>query len=93
MMACHRDVLDALIPTLPLCHASESWAFWPLFDTAIVPMGQTLAYVSEDWGFSYKAREADFTIWMDPRVIATHLKEVGINMNNMAAMHAAITQQ
>lgn len=51
--AVHRKVLDAMIPTLPLCHANESWAFWPMFDFKVIEDAEAGGYsrLSEDYFF------------------------------------------
>lgn len=93
-MAVHRRVLDALIPTLPLCHAAEPWSFYPLFQPAIVEDAAAGGYswLSEDWGFSEMARQAGFRVWLDPQTKLTHMGAGGISVSNMAAMHAALKQ-
>lgn len=90
-MAVHRRVIDALVTALPLCHADQSWSFYPLFQTMLLP--HPLAgheWISEDWGFCHTARAAGFTVWLDPQTRLTHMGSAGISVANMAAMHAAI---
>lgn len=87
-LACHRDVIDALAPTLPLCHADESWAFRYYFQPMVAPLisqsGQdVLAALSEDWSLCLRARELGFTIWMDPTIRLSHLKQIPITVANM----------
>lgn len=92
-MAVSRRVIDALVPTLPLCHADQPWAFWPLFMPMCAPMqspqGPTTAYLSEDWAFCHRAREAGFTVWVDPTIRIGHLKGFEIDVTNMRAFEAA----
>lgn len=73
-LAVHRSVIDAMIPTLPICHADQSYAFWPFFDTQIVtlPNGNS-EYLSEDWDFCLKARDLGFSVYIDPSIRLGHL--------------------
>lgn len=89
-MAIHRDVVDALMPTMPWVHEDQPWCFKPLFETMVFPMGNTHALISEDWAFSQRAREQGFRIWLDPRVRPIHLKPVEISVNNYIEMAEAI---
>lgn len=87
-MACHRDVVDALAATLPLCHADEPWAFRYYFQPMVAPLISTsgqevLAALSEDWSLCLRARQLGFTIWMDPTVRLGHLKQIPISVANM----------
>lgn len=91
-MACHRDVIDALVPTMPLCHGNQPWAFWPLFLPLVIedaPSGGH-NYLSEDWAFSERARQAGFTVWLDPTVKLGHLAVVPINVSNMSLVYGAL---
>lgn len=89
-MAVHRRVLDALIPTLPLCHADKRWAYWPMFHCMLAPMGKTLAELSEDWSFCKRARDAGFKVWVDPTIKLGHIKEIELGIMNMCEVHEAI---
>jgi hypothetical protein len=91
-MAVHRRVLDKLIPTLPLCHANQPWAFWPLFDFRVVPDAGSggFNHLSEDYNFCELAREHGFKVWLDPTVKLRHLGLVPISVSNMAAISEAI---
>ena len=89
-MAFHRDVVDALMGSMDWVHEDQAWAFKPIFETMVVPMGQTHALISEDWAISQRARDLGFTIWLDPRVRPIHQKSVEISVNNMDLMAEAI---
>jgi hypothetical protein len=93
-MACHRRVVDALVMTLPLCHAPETWSFHPLFSamTAQDADADLSVYLSEDYGFSQLARQLGFLVWLDPQTKLQHRAEVGISVQNMAAVQTAIQQ-
>jgi hypothetical protein len=97
-LACHRDVIDALKPTLPLCHPEQFWGFRPYFLPMVADMdiGNGLnvpAYLSEDWSFCLRARRAGFSVWLDPAITLNHLKNVEVNVKNMEAIHAAIQRR
>lgn len=89
-MAVHRDVLDAMIPTLTLCHANQPWALWPMFDFQVVPdpMAGGHNWLSEDWWFCERARQLGFKVWLDPSVALTHWGHVPVTVRNMDAVHA-----
>ena len=91
-MAVHRRVIDALVADLPLCHAVESWAFYPLFQTMVIENERAGGYewLSEDYGFSHLARAAGFRVWLDRQTKLTHHGNVGISLANMQQMHDAI---
>jgi hypothetical protein len=90
--AVHRRVLDALIPTLPLCFAGLHGAFWPIFDFMIVedPEAGGISQLSEDWGLCYRARELGFKVWLDRSIFLQHLGEVSVSLLNMAAIKSAV---
>lgn len=94
-LACHRDVIDALAPTLELTHPDQEWAFRPYFMPFVAPMraasGEMVpAYLSEDWAFVLRARQAGFKIWLEPTVRLSHLKEIPISVANMGVVHGII---
>ncbi|MGD9889695.1 MAG: methyltransferase domain-containing protein [Dehalococcoidia bacterium] len=86
-MAVHRDVIAALIEDFPLCHETETWAFWPIFDCLIAerdaPWGVTYEYLSEDWAFCRRARDKGFGVWLDPSVALTHYGSKGYTVATM----------
>lgn len=89
-LAVHRRVLDTLIPTLPLCHGNQPWAFWPLFDFKTIEDEAAGGhnYLSEDWNFCQMALDAGFKVWLDPSIRLKHLGLVPITVANMEAVHA-----
>jgi SAM-dependent methyltransferase len=91
-MAVHRRVIDALVASLPLCHANQPWGFYPLFQARVVSneAAGVHEWLSEDWGFCQAARDHGFRCWLDPRTILTHLGGAGVSVRNMAALHAAL---
>lgn len=91
-MAIHRDVLDAMIPGLPLCHANQPWALWPLFDFNVVPdkAAGGFNWLSEDWEFCRRARELGFSTWLDRRVILLHYGTIPWTVLNMTRVRQAV---
>lgn len=89
-VAVHRDVLDKIIPTLPLCHAMTPFAFWPLFafENSQDSEGDW-EHLSEDYFFSKLAREHGFSTWLDRSIFLGHLGTVEIGVRNMREIHAA----
>ncbi|HSW94544.1 MAG TPA: hypothetical protein VLI88_00120, partial [Patescibacteria group bacterium] len=94
-MAVHRDVIAALVETMPLCHANHVWSFWPMFQP--YPVEDLFAggwnYLSEDWAFCERVRAAGFTIWLDPSVRLGHQSLVEVTVQNMHAVSAALTSR
>jgi hypothetical protein len=92
-MAVHRRVLDAMVPTLPVCHGNSVNAFWPLFDFSVVEdeLAGGYAYLTEDYTFCNRARNLGFKVWLDPTFKLGHLAEIQIDITNMAAIHSALT--
>lgn len=91
-VAIHRRVLDALIADLPLCHANQSWSFYPLFQGRVVehPDSGLTEWLSEDWGFALAAREHGFRVWLDPQTVLKHIGPAALSVRNMTAMHDAL---
>jgi hypothetical protein len=90
--AVHRRVLDAMIPTLPLCHGNQSWAFWPLFDFRVVEDEGAggFNYLSEDYNFCEMARSLGFKVWLDTQTKLKHLGLLEVSVQNMDAIAEAI---
>jgi len=89
-VAIHRSVLDAIIPTLPLCHAMTTFAFWPMFDFSTVQDSHgEWEHLSEDYYFSKLAREHGFPTYLDPSIFLGHLGTIEIGVRNMRQVHAA----
>jgi hypothetical protein len=88
-MAVHRRVLDAMIPTLPLCHQGS---FWPMFDYRVVEDESAggFNWLSEDYAFSLGAQELGFKVWLDRSILLAHLGQVPITVTNMREVHSAI---
>ncbi len=89
-MAAHRDVCEAIAKTMPLCHADQDWAMWPLFMpvTAEAPHTEpvtdpVIEYLSEDWAFCKRAADLGCEVWLDPSVILTHIGQAEYHVYNM----------
>lgn len=90
-MAVHRDVIDALIPTLRLLHANEDRNYWDMFCPFEVERDDGIWWgLSEDWAFAERARLAGFPSWLDPTVYISHLAEVPTSPANMKLVHKSI---
>lgn len=77
-MAATREVCEAIAATMPLCHADTDWAMWPMFAPFVVESSAPVdppihEYLSEDWAFCRRASELGFGVWLDPRVVLTHI--------------------
>lgn len=90
--AVHRKVVDAMVRTLPLCHANTSWAFWPLFDFSVVDDEEAggFNYLSEDYTFCDRARSLGFKVWLDMTISLDHLALQPLNIVNMSDVHHAV---
>ena len=75
-LAVHRDVLEAMKPTLPECFAEKP--FWPFF----LPMVVEGEYLSEDWAFCERARELGFDVYADLSIALTHVGQWGFTVQN-----------
>ena len=73
-----REPFEALSKTLPLCHQSwkqdgEDTSFWPFYMPFTIPWeGDGHIYLSEDWAFCQRAREAGFKLWVHPGLRVGH---------------------
>jgi hypothetical protein len=86
----HRDVLDALIPTLPLCDSKERSAHWPIFNMKLIHENDEWRSMGEDYGFDEMVGDLGFTVWLDPTVMINHFNgNIAVNYMNMEQIHAA----
>jgi len=94
-IAVHRRVIDALVKTLPLCHANQDWAYWPMFGGMVIKERDPVEHVdlSEDWAFCQRAVDLGFKIWLDPGIRLGHLATVEIDVNNMYTVLEAHKQR
>lgn len=85
-MAVHRDVIEAMIPDLPLCGEERgvNEALYPFFDTFWVTGEDGRSdYLSEDYAFGERARRLGFRTWLDPSIVLYHLGTYPYNVHNM----------
>jgi len=68
--AVHRDVFEAMAPTLRL----TTEGFWPFFMPMLsaCPSGESPEYLSEDWAFCERARTLGFRLHVDLKPILSH---------------------
>ena len=73
-----RAPFEALQKTLPHCHQSwrqgkQDTSFWPFYMPFTIEWpGDGYIYLSEDWAFCARAREAGFKLWVHPGVRVGH---------------------
>lgn len=93
--AVNRKVLSAMIPTLQECYSGSVGAFWPFFNYRIVKDEAAGGYdfQSEDYSFCDSARELGFKIWLDRSIFLSHLGQIQISLDSMAAIRLALDKQ
>ena len=77
--AVNRRVFEALSAELPLCH--QGWSdrgadtsFWPFYMPFVIPSEtEGNIYLSEDWAFCQRAKDAGFKVWLDPSIRLGHI--------------------
>jgi len=83
-MAVSRKVFEKLAETLPLCHKGEYWEFWPFFMPFTWPDERfENIYLSEDYAFCQRARDAGFEVWLDPTIRLGHQGDYQYRLENM----------
>ena len=78
-VAVNKRVFQKLSEELPLCH--KGWmdrgvdtSFWPFYMPFTIPWeGEGHMYLSEDWAFCQRAKEAGFKVWLDPSISLGHM--------------------
>ena len=74
-----KRVFERLSLELPLCH--QSWtdrgadtSFWPFYMPFVIPSERDgYMYLSEDWAFVQRAKDAGFKVWLDPSIRLGHI--------------------
>ena len=87
--AIHRSVFEKLSESLPLCH--QDWkdkgvntSFWPFYMPFVIPWeGDGNMYLSEDWAFCHRAKEAGFKVWLDPSIRLGHIGSVMYTLEDL----------
>lgn len=84
-MATHRRVFEKLSQTMPLLHKSNGdRAFYPFYQTMIVEHNGEDIYLSEDYAFTQRARDAGFGVWLNPGVRLGHIGQYPYRLEDMA---------
>lgn len=84
-MAIHKDVLQKLSETMPLCTAGSSsrQPLWFFCQPFAHKYGEEWEPLSEDWALCQRAQDAGFEIWLDTRVALGHL---GVKLYKLSQM-------
>lgn len=100
-LAVHRRVLDQVVPTLPLLHASQPYSFYPFCMETVETIEQTSqhtgkslmpihAMLSEDWAFSQRLRELGIKQYVARDLLLEHESKIPITIRNMHLVAEAI---
>ncbi len=93
-----RVVLDAVIPTIPLCGAHLPHSMWPIFNLDFtrdpLPDGSDgWQLLGEDFTLCERALNLGFTIWLDPTIEVDHWSGlIPVNIRNMQAVAALVRE-
>ena len=88
-MAVHRRVVEALAPTLPLCHQGwedrgQDTSFRPFYMPYVIPSeAEGNIYLSEDWAFCQRAKEQGVKVWLDPSIRLGHYANVMLTLEDL----------
>lgn len=83
-MAAHRDVIEAIAQTMPLCQNNGGMDFWPLFLPSVITGEDGVSiYLSEDYAFCQRAKDLGFKVWMDPSIGLIHYGQTGYTVWKM----------
>jgi hypothetical protein len=86
-VAVHRQVIDRMVKTMPLCHRDLPIAFWPMYQPFVECVNNEYIYLSEDWAFTSRARALGFKAWLEPTLRVGHTVEATLTVDNMAEYH------
>lgn len=86
-----RKVFQKLSERLPLCFAGMTSAksFWPFYQTMLKSSRNRILgkkqteYLSEDFAFCERARDAGFKIWLDPSIRLKHIGAYAYTLEDM----------
>lgn len=82
-LATPRRVFERLAEDLPLCHPTESWKFHPFYMPMIVDGPNGPIYLSEDFAFCERARQAGFRVYLNPAVRLLHVGHHAFRMEDL----------
>lgn len=88
-VAVHRRVFETVRRDLPLCHKGWSdrgadTSFWPFYMPFTIPWeGDEHMYLSEDWAFCQRARDAGFDCWLDPSIRLGHMGQTMFTLEDL----------
>ena len=90
-MAVHRSVFEELTSSLPKCHQNwndeltgMSLSFWPFYMPYCIPFeGDGYIYLSEDWAFCQRAKDAGYPMYIDPTIRLGHIGEVMYTLEDL----------
>lgn len=88
-MAVSKPVFSALSQMLPLCHRGwndrgQDTSFWPFYMPYTIPWeGDGEMYLSEDWAFCQRAKDAGYAVWLDPSIRLGHMGETMFTMEDL----------
>lgn len=72
-MAVHRDVIEALVPTVKRVNEDLHGGYYPLFCPFVAEYEPgKWEELSEDYAFGARARAAGFNVWLDPAIYLEH---------------------
>mgnify|MGYP001607596779 CR=1 FL=1 len=89
-MAVHRSVFEKLSESLPRCHIGwsdrgQDTSFWPFYMPFVIPWeGDGHMYLSEDWAFCERAKDAGFKVWLDPSIRLGHYGSYLFTLEDLA---------
>lgn len=73
-MAVSRRVFEKVAEGLPLCMQDTDYPFYPFYLQMVIPWPSSVnLYLSEDWAFCQRAKDAGFKLWLDPTIRLGHI--------------------
>jgi len=96
--AVSRAPLEALSKTLPHCHQTwrqggQDTSFWPFYMPFVIEWPEDgYIYLSEDWAFCQRAKEAGFNLWVHPGVRVGHIGSYMYTLEDLLRPDRALPQ-
>lgn len=82
-LATPRKVFERLAEDLPLCHPAEWWRFYPFYQPFVVDGLHGPIYLSEDFAFCERVRNAGFQVYLNPAVRLLHLGQYPFRIEDL----------